>query len=242
MRSLQSINLEDLVFFDIETVPLTEDLNELPEDLQTIWRTRELSRAPEGSDLDEWYQNRAGLHAEFGQVVCIAMGFFTRTRDGRQFRVKTIAYPEEAMVLEEFAQLLHKHYPSLSRHRLCGHNIKGFDIPFLCRRMLIHGMELPAQLDVVGLKPWEILHLDTQELWQFGDRRGAASLRLLAAIFGIPSPKSDIDGSEVGRVYWQENDLDRIAAYCARDVVSTARVVLKLRDRETLADDSVFAV
>jgi len=242
MRSLQSINLEDLVFFDIETVPLSEDLTELPEELQAIWRTREQPRVPEGSDVEAWYQNRAGLFAEFGQVVCISMGFFTRTRDGRQFRVKTMAYPEEEMVLEEFAQVLHKHYPSLSRHRLCGHNIKGFDIPFLCRRMLIRGMELPAQLDIVGLKPWEVQHVDTQELWQFGDRRSAASLRLLAAIMGIPSPKSDIDGSEVGRVYWQENDLDRIAAYCARDVVTTARIVLYLRDRETLGDEAVFTV
>ena len=242
MRILQSVNLEDLIFFDIETVPLVEDFAGLPEDLQEIWQQREGGKAPEGMDLAEWYSERAGLFAEFGQVVCVALGFFVRTKDGLSFRVKTIAHPEEELVLEEFSQVLHKHYPSLARHRLCGHNIKSFDIPYLCRRMLIHGMELHTQLDVAGLKPWEIPHLDTMELWQFGDRRSFASLKLLSAIFGIPSPKTDIDGSEVGRVFWEDNDLERIAAYCARDVVSTARIVLHLRDKKTLPDDAVIVV
>ncbi len=242
MRLLKSVNLEDLVFFDIETVPLSENFAGLPPELQEIWQDREGSRAPEGADLSEWYTERAGLYAEFGQVICVALGYFIRTRSGLNFRVKTIAHPDEQLVLEELAQVFGKHYPSLNRHRLCGHNIKAFDLPYLCRRMLIHGMELPAQLDIAGLKPWEVPHIDTLELWQFGDRRSFASLRLLAAVFGIPSPKSDIDGSQVGRVFWQDNDLERIAAYCARDVVSTARILLYLRDRQALGDDAVVVV
>ncbi len=242
MRLLQQLNLEELVFFDIECVPLVEHFAALPPELQEIWQLREGSKAPEGMDLGEWYSERAGLFAEFGQVICISLGFLTRSRNGLGFRVKTIAHPEEDMVLEEFAQILHKHYPSLSRNRLCGHNIKGFDLPFLCRRMLIRGMSLPAQLDIAALKPWEIPHLDTMELWQFGDRRNFASLRLLAAVFGIPSPKSDIDGSAVGRVFWQDNDLERIANYCALDVVTTARVLLKMAGGELLPDEAVAMV
>lgn len=242
MRLLNNLNLEDLVFFDIETVPQADHFASLPQDLQEIWQMRESTRAPEGMDLADWFQEKAGLYAEFGQVICVALGFFVRGREGLQFRVKTIAYPDERMVLEELIQVLEKHYPSINRHRLCGHNIKSFDIPYLCRRLLIHGMTLPAQLDVAALKPWEIPHLDTLELWQLGDRRSYVSLRLLAAVFGIPSPKTDIDGSAVGRVFWEDNDLERIAAYCARDVVTTARIVLQLRDRKLLPDESVIVV
>jgi 3'-5' exonuclease len=242
MRWLKSIPLEDLVFLDIETVPVCAQLSELSEEWQHIWTEREQSRLPEGMDAAAWFEERAGLYAEFGQVICISLGFFARGREGLRFRVKSIAYPDESLVLEEFSQVLHKHYPSLERNRLCGHNIKSFDLPYLCRRMLVQGMNLPAQLDLAGLKPWEIPHLDTMELWQFGDRRASVSLRLLAAALGVPSPKEDISGSDVGRVFWQDEDLDRIAAYCARDVVSTARIVLYLRDRQRLPDDAVIEV
>lgn len=244
MRILDSLALEDLVFFDIETAPLTATLAELPEELQAVWALKEGHKAPEDQDAESWWHERSGLYAEFGRVVCISLGFFTRSKEGRQFRVKSMADPNEDLVLQDFAQMLEKHFPSLQRHRLCGHNIKGFDIPYLCRRMIINGIPLPAQLDVAGLKPWEIPHVDTQELWGFGDRRHMASLRLLAASLGIPSPKDDIDGSQVGRVFWEDNDLDRIATYCAKDVVTTGRVLLRLKEgpKGVLAEDAVQLV
>lgn len=232
MRILDAIPLESLIFFDIETASQEAEFAELPEPLREAWaHHRDAAQRPEDVDEAAWWKERAGLHAEFGRVVCIALGFFVRGKDGRQFRVKSMADPDEAVLLAEFSTMLEKYFPDLRQHRLCGHNIKGFDIPWLCRRLVIHGMALPTQLDVAGLKPWEVPHLDTMELWRFGDHRAYPSLRLMAAALGIPSPKDDIDGSQVGRVFWEEQDLDRIAAYCAKDVVTTARLVLRLKER-----------
>lgn len=239
MRMLDSIALDSLIFFDIETASWSASLTEMPEEMQAVWAQREGAKKPEDLDDEAWWSERAGIHAEFGRVVCISLGFFRRSREGLEFRVKSIADPEEALVLEEFGQMLDKHFADLRQYRLCGHNIKGFDIPYLCRRMVIHGMSLPQQLDVAGMKPWEIPHLDTMDLWRFGDNRHYPSLRLMAASLGIPSPKDDIDGSEVGRVFWEENDLDRIATYCAKDVVTTARLVLRMKEKKALPDEQV---
>lgn len=242
MRTLTQINIEQMLFFDIETAPITASFEELPEELQSVWLSKEDTRKPEGKQTPEWYFERAGIAAEFGRVVCIAIGYFGRTADGLQLRIKTIADPNEDILLQDFQKMLDKFAASSPGYRLVGHNIKDFDIPWLCRRMLINNIPLPSLLDVSGLKPWEIPHLDTLEMWRFGERRNFTSLKLMAALLGVPTPKDDIDGSEVGRVFWEEMDLDRICTYCAKDVRAVADVILRLKGKKILEEDQILLV
>lgn len=249
MRLLDPIELDQFVFFDIETAPAASALEEVPGTLRDLWLDREaraMARAAgkSGEEVDPrvWFAEHAGLQAEFGRVVCIAVGFFNRSREGLKLRVKTIAYPEEEYILEDFANLLDKSFADPGRFRLCGHNIRGFDLPYLSRRLMIRGKKLPALLDTAGFKPWELPHVDTLDLWRFGEYRHFVSLKLLAGLFGLPSPKDDIAGADVGRVFWEENDLDRICVYCAKDVRTVAELVLVWKGEKKLADDQVVVV
>ena len=151
--------------------------------------------------------------------------------------MQSFANDDETILLHEFSDLLNNHYNNRARHKLCGHNGKEFDFPFIARRMLVHGMRLPVLLDIGGLKPWENPHLDTMTYWKFGEFKNFTSLDLLAAIFNVPTPKDDIDGSQVYGVYYEENDLDRIVAYCQKDVVTLVQVYRKL-DGQTLIEES----
>jgi DNA polymerase elongation subunit (family B) len=162
-----------------------------------------------------------------------------RGKDGLQFRVKSYCAEDEGTLLHEFANLLNRSFNG-SQYLLCAHNGKEFDFPYLARRMMVHGIALPKLLDIQGKKPWEVQHLDTLELWKFGDRKSFTSLNLLAHLFDIPTPKDDIDGSMVGAVYWQENDLDRIARYCCKDVITLARVFLKFRGDKTIDESDII--
>ena len=239
-----SLDLSSVLFLDIECVSGEATLEEVEPVLAELWR----DKAPRIMRVDELsageaaqaYVDRAAIYAEFGKIVCISVGFIGVTEDGPVLRVKSFADPEESVVLEEFAALLNG---QRGFRFLCGHNIKEFDVPYIGRRMLIHRMTLPAAVDLRGKKPWDLKHLlDTMDMWSFADRKNYTSLKLLAALFGIPSPKGDIDGSQVGRVYWEENDLDRIAEYCERDVVATANVFLALSGREGIGEEGVVFV
>ena len=212
--------------------------------LATAWREKaaRLARVDELSDeaAAAAYRDRAAIYAEFGKIVCISVGLMTGLAGAEEFRVKSFADVDEAGLLREFAAML-TGSPRI-RH-LCGHNVREFDLPYIGRRMLVHGMTLPPILDLRGKKPWEVKHVvDTMEMWTFGDRKHYTSLKLLAALFGVPSPKDDIDGSQVGRVFWEDDDLDRIAAYCEKDVAATANVFLALTGRERLPPGRVTFV
>ncbi|MDX2000917.1 MAG: 3'-5' exonuclease [Chitinophagales bacterium] len=240
---LEQVLLENALVFDIETVPGVAKFNELNEEFRKLWEIKALKQNlfKEGETLEENYQNNAGIYAEFGKVVCISVGFFKRdnTTGKLSLRVRSFADREEKIVLQQFCELLTAYFNNTKIHFLCGHNIREFDIPYLCRRMLINGIELPKLLDIGGLKPWEVLHVDTMQCWKFGDYKGYTSLRLLAAVFGIPTPKDDIDGSDVGRVFWEEDNLDRIRVYCQKDVVTTARLLLKYKGQPNIEDNDV---
>ncbi len=174
---------------------------------------------------------------EFGKIICISVGYFNLKGDIRNFRTTTF-HGEEVTLLKAFKNLIDTHFNG-TRHLLCGHNAKEFDFPYIARRMIIHGISLPSKLNLFGKKPWEIPHLDTMELWKFGDYKHYTSLKLLTNILGIPSPKQDIDGSMVHQVYYGENDLDRIITYCELDVIATAQVFLRLRNEPLLVDDEI---
>lgn len=221
--------LRDLLFLDIETVANTYDYNALDERMKVQWSRKAnfLKRLPEHTD-ESVYRDRAGIYAEFGKIVCIAVGKFLETETG-DLILKTKAYfgHDEKELLVEFKSMIEKMDPATLK--LCAHNGKEFDYPYLCRRMLINGISLPAALNIMGKKPWDVLHLDTLEMWKFGDYKHYTSLDLLAAIFDIPTSKSDIDGSQVNAVYYRDHDLPKIRDYCLRDVIVLAQLFLKLR-------------
>jgi DNA polymerase elongation subunit (family B) len=235
--------IKQILFIDIETVSLVPDFSLLSEGLQSEWKRKAKfvkSNNPEITEAEALYNERAGIFSEFAKIVCIGFGSLHHTDDEWRLRLKSISGDNELEILTEFCEVLTKftkHYPEL---RFCGHNIKEFDIPFICRRMIINGMGLPTCLQLNGKKPWEISHIDTLELWRFGDYKNFTSLSLLAEVLNIPSPKHDIDGSMVGEVYWKDKDLSRIAQYCMQDVLTAARVYLKLSGNQALDPIPVF--
>ncbi len=236
---LKRLNLEHLLFLDIETVPEVVSFTDLSAEKQQLWEQKSKYQRKEEFTAEEFY-DRAGIWAEFGKIICISVGYFTVTGDQRKFRVTTF-HGEEIQLLKDFKNLLNSHF-NQAKHLLCAHNGKEFDFPYIARRMLIHGMELPYKLDLFGKKPWEVPHLDTMELWKFGDYKHFTSLKLMANVLGIPSPKEDMDGSMVRDVYYEENDIDRIITYCELDVVTTAQVFLRLRGDELLFDNEIKKV
>jgi DNA polymerase elongation subunit (family B) len=236
---LDHIKLEQVMVLDIETVPQYATHQELPQHLQKLWEKKTAYQRQE-TDTPESFYERAGIWAEFGKIVCIAVGIFhTDKTTGTKLRVKSFAEHDEKILLGKFIDLLNQQPPNLI---LCAHNGKEFDFPYLCRRMLINELRIPAQLQIAGKKPWEINHVDTLELWKFGDYKHYSSLNLLAAVFNIPTPKDDIDGSDVCRVYWQEQNLERIAHYCKKDVITAAQVLLKYKGIPNLQPDNIVVV
>ncbi len=236
---LYKLNLEHILFLDIETVPQQQHFTDLDETAKLLWEQKTQYQRKDEFTAEEFY-DRAGIWAEFGKIVCISVGYFNSKGDLRTFRV-TSFYGEEIQILKQFKQLLKDHFSQV-KHLLCAHNGKEFDFPYIARRMVINGINLPYKLDLFGKKPWEIPHLDTMELWKFGDYKHYTSLKLLAYILGIPSPKDDMDGSMVKDVFYKENDIDRIIRYCELDVVTTAQVFLRLRNETLLSDDEIKKV
>jgi DNA polymerase elongation subunit (family B) len=221
--------LRDILFLDIETVAHEYDYTQLDERLKIQWARKANFFKRESQLTDEdIYRERAGIYAEFGRVVCVVVGKFSETESG-ELVLRTKAYygDNEKVLLTEFKQMLDKFDPSTLR--LCAHNGKEFDFPYLCRRMLVNCVSIPAALNLSGKRAWEVLHLDTMELWKFGDYKHYTSLDLLAAIFNIPTSKSDMDGSQVNEVYHQQKGLEKIKDYCVRDVVVLAQLFLKLK-------------
>jgi len=232
---LKKVQLDKVLFLDIETVPQVyqfQDLNEKPKELFEM-KTRFMQN--DEKSFESLYNERGGIYAEFGKIVCISVGFVHETTHGKQLRMKSFYHDDEETLLKQFKNLLDDKYNS-PYHILCGHNAKEFDFPYICRRMLINGIELPETLNISGKKPWEIAHLDTMELWKFGDFKAYTSLALLCHVFNIPTPKDDISGADVARVYFEEKDLERIKVYCEKDVVALIQLFLRMRG-DALVDE-----
>lgn len=220
-----------ILFLDIETAPLVYKYNELGEPFKKLWDAKYQYNK---EVTPEQQYNKAGIFAEFAKVICICVGYF----NGTEFRLKSFYGDDEKIILKEFKDMLERHF-SEPENRLCAHNGKEFDFPFLCRRFLINGISLPGILNLQGKKPWEIPHLDTMEMWKFGDYKNYTSLNLLAAVFGIPTPKDDIDGSQVARVYYEEKNLERIKSYCQKDVITVARLYQKMKAEQPLREEQL---
>jgi DNA polymerase elongation subunit (family B) len=234
----ETLAYDRILFLDIETVPQTYEFHDLDTKTLELFDAKTRFQRKSEVSLEEMYRDRGGILAEFGKIVCVSVGFVHEQTTGRRIRLKSFFHDDEATLLHQFKRLLDDHY-NTSRHVLCGHNIKEFDIPYLCRRMLINGIELPELLNLSGKKPWEINHIDTMEMWKFGDYKAYTSLALLCHVFGIPTPKDDISGADVARVYFEEKDLERIKRYCEKDVAALIQLFLKMNNQALVPEEEV---
>jgi len=232
---LGHVKIEKVLFLDIETVPQYPTFDQVPEKLRQLWEHKAIKLKDKEEITVEKMYERAGIYSEFGKIICISVGFI----HNNQLRIKSFASDNESQLLNDFAVMLQNNF-SKPGTLLCAHNGKEFDFPYISRRMLINGIELPPLLDIAGKKPWDIQHLDTMELWKFGDYKNYTSLALLTAIFNIPTPKDDIDGSQVGQVYWQDNDLKRIVTYCQKDVVAIAQLLLRYKGMPLIEENDII--
>lgn len=235
---INTINLEKILFLDIETVPQTYQFSEVDAKTKELFEMKTRFMQKDDKQYEDIYNERAGIYAEFGKIVCISVGFVKDGPLGRQIRMKSFYHEDEETLLKQFKALLEEHY-NTPYHVLCGHNAKEFDFPYICRRMLIHGIGLPEALNIAGKKPWEINHLDTMELWKFGDFKAYTSLALLCHVFEIPTPKDDISGADVARVYFEDKDLERIKVYCEKDVLALIQLFLKMRGEGLVKEEKI---
>ncbi len=242
MRPDHVRDLSKVLFLDIETVPQHAQWNELDERTAKLFseKTR-YEQERQAKSAEQLYGERGGILAEFGKIICMGVGSLHKQDADWSLRVTSFHGDDERDVLERFVDLLDRHY-NTEDHWLCGHNGKEFDFPWIARRCVVHGIHLPKLLDIAGLKPWEVGHLDTMNLWSFGDRKAYTSLALLTHILGIPTPKDDISGADVARVYYEDRDLERIATYCKKDVVATAQLFLRLTGKPLVKEDRIALV
>jgi predicted PolB exonuclease-like 3'-5' exonuclease len=229
---------EHVLFVDIETVPQHENLTEVPENMQKLWIKKAGQIRKEGETADDLY-NRAGIYAEFGKIICISAGKIFRKGKERAYRVKSYFGDDERTILQEFSVMV-SGFMANPTHKLCAHNGQEFDFPYIARRMLINGLPLPPVFDMAGAKPWEIkdVMLDTLQLWKFGDYKHYTSLELLCEVFQIPTPKDDIDGSQVAEIYYKNSDLERIARYCEKDTLAIAQLLLRFKGEPLISQEN----
>ncbi len=234
---LQHISLQTVLCLDIETVPQYPHYSDLPAETQKQWQRKSEFLKRKEEEQNATLYERAGIYAEFGKIICISAGYLSVKNGERKFRLHSFFGDDERELLVSFISFLKEFNDDIV---LCAHNGKEFDFPYLCRRMLIQGIKIPAPLQICGKKPWEVNHLDTMELWKFGDYKHYTPLNLLASVFNIANPKDDMDGSQVGEVYWKEHDLARIEKYCIKDVVTVMQILLRMKGEAILAEDEIF--
>ena len=235
--------LTELLLLDIETVPLFSSFGEMDSVWQDLFLSKVAKTVPEGTDPEDSYRKKGGILAEFGKIICISTAFFYEDSEKQlSLKMKSIYVNDEVEILRIFTVLCDKMYRQHRNFQFGGHNIKEFDIPFICRRLLINRLPLPEYLQLHDKKPWEVKMFDTLNWWKFGDNKNYVSLHLLAKVLNIPTSKSDIDGSMVQDVYYKEKNLIRIVEYCQRDVVVTANIILRFKDLPILSDKKVVVV
>lgn len=239
---MQNIVLENLILIDIETVPQHPDFDLLTDEWKQLWQEKTQRSLPDFTSVAEFYPQRAGVMAEFAKIICISIGYFTKQGTVLQLRLKSFYGDDEKVLLQSFVTVLNQMETKNNKWSFAGHNIKEFDIPFICRRLLVNSLPIPAYLDFQNMKPWDTNMVDTFQYWRFGDYKNYTSLKLLAAAMGVPSPKDDIDGSMVADVYWKEKNIERIVTYCQKDVVTTGNIILRFKNMELLKEEQVVIV
>ncbi|TVQ47994.1 MAG: 3'-5' exonuclease [Saprospirales bacterium] len=242
---INNVRLEKVLFLDIETVAASKSYSNLDDDFKKFWDKKALRFQRNQLELStaDLYEQKAGIFSEFGKIVCVSVGYFSEWRvKQREFRVKSFYGDDEKILLEEFSELMQNYFCHPESDFICGHNVREFDIPYIGRRMMVNHVKIPPLINIPGKKPWEVKYLlDTMELWKFGDYKAYTSLALLAKLFGVPTPKDDIDGSMVNQTYWEGNQLERIVKYCEKDVVATASVFLAMRGEKILNENEILS-
>lgn len=247
---IDAVDISNVLFLDIETVSEQATYGDLNDAFKYLWqrKSKQILRKydeelPE-EEAEALYLEKAGIYAEFGKIVCISVGIVYRDDNGRLgVRLKSFAGEDEKKLLKEFSHLVEQYYNNTGRHFMCGHNIREFDLPYICRRMVVQQLPFPNALNLSGKRPWETKHLlDTLELWKFGDYKNYTSLNLLAAVLDFPTPKDGIDGSQVGRVFWEEKDVERIGIYCEKDVLATIQLFLRYKRMPLLEEEQATSV
>lgn len=237
---LENVKIDDVLFLDIETVPKSPDFSRLDAYEQELWEEKKGKHKADDDTAADYYFNNAGIFAEFGKIICISVGRFTQAGMFQEFELRSFYGDDEVKLLHEFVAFLQQEQKKRRSLTLCGHNIREFDVPYICRRLLINNLKLPEYFETLQTKkPWEAGLLDSMDFWKFGDFKNFISLKLLAYCLGIPSPKDDISGKDVGKVYWHEHGLDRIKTYCQKDVITVAQIVLKLKGLSLISESNV---
>lgn len=239
---LSQVNVEDILFIDIETVPQHPNFDELDEVFQGLWEKKSTFFRNEEQTPADVYE-RAGIYAEFGKIICISAGVITQRLGEQVYRVKSFYDDNEKKLLAQFNDMLNK-FMSHPGKRVCAHNGQEFDYPYIARRTLINGLPLPKALDIAGMKPWEVKDklMDTLQLWKFGDYKNYTSLNLLCAVFNIPTPKDDIDGSQVAQVYYEDGEIDRVIRYCEKDTLAVANLLLRYKGEPIIPMENIQVV
>ena len=239
---LKNLNIEEVLFLDIETVPLAPEYSELNEKWQQLWENKMKYQISNDEPAEVLY-DRAGIYAEFGRIICISAGYVFQKKGEFFFRVKSFADENEEKLIRNFFNAWDA-FSRAGKRRLCAHNGQEFDFQYISRRALVNNLNLPKIMDIAGAKPWEIKDqlIDTLQLWKFGDYKHYTSLSLLCELFNIPTPKDDIDGSQVANIFWEEKDLDRIIKYCEKDTLAVANLLLKYKGDKIIPIENMEAV
>jgi len=239
---LKNLNIEEILFIDIETVPQKPEYSDLNEKWQQLWERKIKNQATKDEPAEVLY-DRAGIYAEFGRIICISAGYVLQKKGESHFRVKSFADEDEKKLLSDFFNAWDA-FSRAGKRKLCAHNGQEFDFPYIARRSLVNNLVLPRIFDIAGAKPWEIKErlIDTLQLWKFGDFKHYTSLSLLCELFNIPTPKDDIDGSQVAQIYWEENDLERIIKYCEKDTLAVANLLLKYKGDQIIPMEQMEVV
>jgi 3'-5' exonuclease len=239
-KMLDNIRIEDVLFIDIETVPVASSYEELDPVMKALWDKKSKHIKTAEQTPDEVYE-RAGIYSEFGKIICISVGGISK-KDPVSLKLKSFFGKDEKSILSEFSAMLRGFSKTHTEATLCAHNGKEFDYPYIARRNLINSLAIPGILDNSGKKPWEVKLLDTMDLWKFGDYKNYTSLELLTSVLGIPTPKDDIDGSMVASIYYGDDDIERIVRYCEKDVIAVAQVLLRFMRIPLITDENIESV
>ncbi len=243
MHALNSPALTDLFLLDVETVPQVATFSELNPLWQRLWSDKISKTVPETISLEDSWKMRAGILAEFGKIICISTAYFYNDNNGEQaLRIKSFFGDDEKHVLEQFKAASVKFFQHNQCFQFAGHNIREFDIPYICRRMIINNIPLPEFLQLHAAKPWDVKMVDTLQWWKFGDYKNYISLDLLAHVLGVPTSKTDMDGSKVQDEYYYRENIQKIVEYCQRDVVVVANVLRKFQQLGALPEAHITVV
>jgi len=235
---LSEIKINNVLFLDIETVPCSPNFEDLDISFQNLWAEKTAWQRKEEYTPDVFYKLKAGVMAEFAKIICISVGYLFKNKGENHFRIKSFYGDDEKQIITDFNELLNTQF-NKKQHQLCAHNGKEFGFPFLARRALINELKLPSLLDIAGKKPWEVNHLDTMELWKFGDYKNYTSIKLLASLFNIPTPNDDVDSSQVAGIYWNDKNLERIKKHCQKDTLTVAQLLLKFKGEVLISKNNI---